>query len=106
MALFKIIFILFITLSIFACSASYEELTKSNFNPESEIDKYIFINYKEKADFEAKEMHDWNSAKLYSEKAIKAAKGKKILPQNITYWKIPADKKFEIVKTSNLFLSQ
>ena len=32
--------------------------------------------YKIKADFEAKEMHDWNSAKLYSEKALAAGAGK------------------------------
>jgi OOP family OmpA-OmpF porin len=63
----------------------------SNFNPQDEFSKHLFKAYKEKAQFEAKEMHDWNSAKLYSEKAIKAAKGHKILPQDISYWKIKED---------------
>ena len=48
--------------------------------------------YKSKADFEAKEMHDWNSAKLYSEKALGAAKGIEIKPEKIDYWKTPEDK--------------
>ena len=42
--------------------------------------------YKIKADFEAKEMHDWNSAKLYSEKALAAVSGKKIKPEKYIFW--------------------
>ena len=52
--------------------------------------------YKEKANFEAEKMHDWNSAKLYSEKALEAAKGGKIEPENINYWKIPKEHKNQI----------
>ena len=52
--------------------------------------------YKEKANFEAKKMHDWNSAKLYSEKALDAAAGKKIVPENINYWKIPKEHRSQI----------
>jgi OOP family OmpA-OmpF porin len=55
----------------------------------------------EKADFEAKYMHDWNSAKLYSEKALKAAEGIKILPQPISYWKIPTKERLNIIKAYN-----
>ena len=101
MSIFKIILIFFGLISLISCSSSYEELTKSNFYPKSEISKQLLIAYKEKADFEAKEMHDWDSAKLYSEKAIEATKGKKILPQNISFWKIPANKRFEIIKGYN-----
>ena len=54
--------------------------------------------YKIKADFEAKEMHDWNSTKLYAEKAIKAANGKDILPEKISYWTVPANKRLELIK--------
>ena len=39
-------------------------------------------------------MHDWNSAKLYSEKALRALSGENIYPEKITYWKLP----IEIVK--------
>ena len=46
------------------------------------------LAYKDKANFEAKEMHDWNSTKLYSEKALSAIKGKEIYPEKINYWKI------------------
>ena len=52
--------------------------------------------YKEKANFEAEKMHDWNSAKLYSEKALEAAKGGKIEPENINYWKIPKEHQIQI----------
>ena len=41
-------------------------------------------------------MHDWNSAKLYSEKALRAISGENIYPEKITYWKIPEDKLKEI----------
>ena len=34
-------------------------------------------------------MHDWNSAKLYSEKALQAGKGSNIYPEKINYWNIP-----------------
>ena len=101
MHFFRKTLLFFSLISLFSCSTSYEELSKSNFNIKSEMAKYLYEAYKEKADFEAKEMHDWNSAKLYSEKAIKASRGFKILPQNISYWKIPADKRFEIIKGYN-----
>ena len=105
MSFFRIIFIFFGLISLFSCSASYEELTKTDFIPKNEISKHLLNAYKEKAEFEAKEMHDWNSAKLYSEKALDAAKDKKILPQNISYWKIPTDKRFEIIKSYNNLMS-
>ena len=105
MKLIRIIIIFFSLISLFSCSASYEKLTKTNFNPKNEIDKHLLKAYKEKAVFEANEMHDWNSAKLYSEKALDSAKGKKILPQKISYWKIPADKRLEIIKGHNNLMS-
>ena len=105
MKLIRIIIIFFSLISLFSCSASYEKLTKTNFNPKNEIDKHLLKAYKEKAVFEANEMHDWNSAKLYSEKALDSAKGKKILPQKISYWKISADKRLEIIKGHNNLMS-
>ena len=105
MSLIRIFFIFFSLILLFSCSASYEELTNNSFYPKSEIDKHLFIAYKEKAEFEAKEMHDWDSAKLYSEKAIQAAKGNKILPQNINYWNISPEKNFEISKAYNNLLT-
>ena len=54
--------------------------------------------YKIKADFEAKEMHDWDSTKLYSEKALAAVAGKKIKPEKINYWKIPTEQVKELQK--------
>ena len=47
------------------------------------------MNIKKKATFEAEEMHDWNSAKLYSEKGLKSLETDKIYPEEISYWKIP-----------------
>ena len=75
-----------------ACSASYKELSEGTYNPPSEFTKYLLDSYKTMADFEAKEMHDWNSAKLYSEKALAASSGKTLKPEEINYWKIPTTK--------------
>ena len=102
---FMRIFTIFgVLISLISCSASYEELMNSNFNPESEFSKHLLIAYKEKAEFEAKAMHDWNSAKLYSEKALKAAKGDKIFPEQISYWKIPLNKSMENLRENRLGL--
>ena len=92
----------FAIISLFSCSASYEELMNSNFNPENEFSKHLLKAYKEKAKFEAEKMHDWNSAKLYSEKALKAAKGEKIFPEHISYWKIPSDNLLENISKKRL----
>tara|TARA_B100001079_G_scaffold225816_1_gene203083 strand:- start:217 stop:1104 length:888 start_codon:yes stop_codon:yes gene_type:complete len=79
-----------------ACSASYKDLSNSPYTPPTKFTKYLMDTYAAKADFEAKEMHDWNSAKLYSEKALSAATGKKIKPEELIYWKIPKDKVKEL----------
>ena len=87
--------LLLIVLSIIfleSCSSSYKQLNNDNHQPKDSFSKYLLDSYKAKADFEAKEMHDWNSAKLYSEKALAAIEGKKIKPQKIKYWKIPKEK--------------
>ena len=88
-------------LFLFSCSASYEKLSKELFNPPTSLSKHLMEAYKTKADFEAQEMHDWNSAKLYAEKALGAADGKDILPEKISYWVIPADKQSELKKAYN-----
>ena len=80
--------IAFSLLFIFSCSESYKKLSNETFNAPNEFSQHLFEAYKIKADFEAKEMHDWNSAKLYAEKALKASKGNTIYPQKISYWKL------------------
>ena len=92
------IIILLSVLFLYNCSASYKEISKKEFKSQKNLSSYLFNAYKEKADFEALEMHDWNSAKLYSEKAIEAINGKEIFPQKISYWKIPAESKFLLIK--------
>ena len=71
-----------------ACSSSYKKLLNSSFSTSDEFAKHLLSEYKNKAEFEAKEMHDWNSAKLYSEKALLAVNGIKVKPEKIDYWKI------------------
>ena len=88
-------------LFVISCSASYEKLSSETFDYPNEFSKHLFEAYKIKADFEAIEMHDWNSAKLYSEKGLAATKGEKILPQKITYWKIEPTKRFDLIKGYN-----
>jgi OOP family OmpA-OmpF porin len=79
-----------------ACSASYKNLSNNSHTPPTKFTKHLMDSYTAKADFEAKEMHDWNSAKLYSEKALSAARGKKIKPEELIYWKISKDKVKEL----------
>ncbi len=61
--------------------------------------EHLHNEYREKAKFEAEEMHDWNSAKLYSEKALMSLTTDKIYPEEISYWKIP-EKKLNEIKTA------
>tara|TARA_B100001057_G_scaffold472853_1_gene536577 strand:+ start:1086 stop:1895 length:810 start_codon:yes stop_codon:yes gene_type:complete len=58
--------------------------------------EFLLYEYKEKARFEAEEMHDWNSAELYSQKALKSIENNKIYPEETTYWRLPEDKVKEI----------
>ena len=97
----KILIALLITLLISACSASYEKLKKIESTEDNTLKNNLLSIYKEKAKYEAEEMHDWNSAKLYSEKALHALDGKEIKPQEIEYWKLPKDKIEELTKSYN-----
>ena len=81
MEIFKYFFLIIALSFIISCSSSYENISKNNFKFENNLSKYLFEEYKSKAKFEAEEMHDWNSAKLYSEKAILASSGIKLKPQ-------------------------
>jgi OOP family OmpA-OmpF porin len=101
MRLSLIIILFFSSLFLISCSASYEKLSKNTFIPPNEFSKHLLKAYKSKADFEAIEMHDWNSAKLYSEKALSAIEGEKILPQTISYWKIEPIKRVDLIKAYN-----
>ena len=96
MRLLRVIFSCLCIILISACSVSYKELSDNAYTPPTKFTKYLMDSYKTKADFEAKEMHDWNSAKLYSEKALAASTGKKIRPEEILYWKISKNKVKEL----------
>ena len=60
------------------CSAAYEKVKELDTTNPKTFKQYLLYNYQKNASFEAEEMHDWNSAKLYSEKALKALNGEKI----------------------------
>ena len=79
---------------LMACSAAYEQVKEIDIKNPKDFKEHLIYNYKINASFEAEEMHDWNSAKLYSEKALRALSGENIYPEKITYWKLP----IEIVK--------
>ncbi len=83
--------LLFISLLIFlgGCSASYKQLSKIENKEPKNFQEHLLSEYKKRASFEAEEMHDWNSAKLYSEKALKSVETDEIYPEEISYWKIP-----------------
>ena len=87
-----------ISLLIFlgGCSASYKQLSKmKNIEPKN-FQEHLLFEYKKRASFEAEQMHDWNSAKLYSEKALKSLETDEIYPEEISYWKLPEENINEI----------
>lgn len=92
---------LFGLLIITACSASYEKLKTVDSRTNNTFTKNLFETYKQKATYEAEEMHDWNSAKLYSEKALNALVGAEVKPQEMTYWKLPKKHIFELTQSYN-----
>jgi len=102
----KLIVLVLILVFSVACSSSYKELSNNSFSTSDEFSKHLLNEYKNKADFEAKEMHDWNSAKLYSIKAIKSSEGKIIKPEKITKWKINKEKVIEILSDWKFFSTQ
>ena len=79
-----------------ACSAAYEKVKKIDADNPKTFQQHLLFNYQQTASYEAEEMHDWNSAKLYSEKALRAMNGENIYPEKITHWKIPKNKVKEI----------
>ena len=92
---------LFGLLIITACSASYEKLKTVDSRTNNTFAKNLLETYKQKAEYEAEEMHDWNSAKLYSEKALNALVGAEVKPQEMTYWKLPKKHIFELTQSYN-----
>ncbi len=90
---------------LMACSAAYEKVKKIDSDNPTTFHQYLLFNYQQNATFEAEEMHDWNSTKLYSEKALRALSGENIYPEKITYWKIPQDKLKEIKTGYNNLIS-
>ena len=92
----NLILILSYLLFLSGCSASYKRLASFEEKEPISFQEYLFIEYKKKATFEAEEMHDWNSAKLYSEKALKSLETDKIYPEKISHWDIPNENIQEI----------
>ena len=90
---------------LMACSAAYEQVKEIDIKNPKTFQQHLLYNYKENASFEAEKMHDWNSAKLYSEKALRALDGEKIYPEKITYWKLSSEKAQDIKSAYNNLLS-
>ncbi|MDC3056371.1 OmpA family protein [Pelagibacteraceae bacterium] len=88
--------IIFLLIFLGGCSASYKQLSKMENKEPKNFQEHLLSEYKKRASFEAEEMHDWNSAKLYSEKALKSLETDEIYPEEISYWKIPEENINEI----------
>jgi len=88
-----------------ACSASYKKVKNIDASNPKTFQEHLLFNYQKNASFEADKMHDWNSAKLYSEKALRALDGKNIYPEVINYWQIPLDRIIDIRSGYNNLLS-
>ena len=99
----NLVFVIICIVFLIGCSSSYKEISMmEEINPKN-FQEYLLNEYKLRAAFEAEEMHDWNSAKLYSEKALKSLETDKIYPQEISYWKLPEESISEIkIAYSNL----
>jgi len=95
----------FTMLFLMACSAAYKQVKEIDATSPKTFKEHLLYNYQQNASFEADEMHDWNSAKLYSEKALRALYGENIYPEEINYWKIPSDKAKDIKSGYNNLLS-
>ena len=84
-----------LSIGLLSCSSAYKDLEKNfnnkYFDTESYFNKNLLLEYKKKADFEAKKMHDWNSTNLYAVKALHASSGEIVLPQKISHWKLPKE---------------
>ena len=104
MNLFKLAF--FIPLFfLMACSAAYEQIKEIDTSNPKTFQQHLLNNYQQNASFEAEEMHDWNTTKLYSEKALRALEGENIYPEKISYWKIPLNRVGDIKSGYNNLLS-
>ena len=90
---------------IMACSAAYDQVKEMDIKNPNTFQQHLLNNYKINASFEAEKMHDWNSAKLYSEKALRAFSGENIYPEEITYWKLPTEIAKDISSSYNNLLS-
>ena len=101
----NLVYFLICIIFLGGCSASYKELSIMDEIKAKNFQEYLLNEYKIKATFEAEEMHDWNSAKLYSEKALKSLKTDKIYPEKISYWKLPQKSVSEIkIAYNNLMI--
>ena len=83
------------------CSASYKELSMMEEKKPTNFQEHLLNEYKIRATFEAEEMHDWNTAKLYSEKALKSIETDNIYPENISYWNLTKENVEEITIAYN-----
>ena len=99
------LFLILSMLFLMACSAAYEQVKEIDIKKPKTFQQYLLYNYKENASFEAEKMHDWNSAKLYSEKALRALDGEKIYPEKINYWKLSSEKAQDMKSAYNNLLS-
>ena len=90
---------------LMACSAAYDQVKEMDINNPKTFQQHLLNNYKTNASFEAEQMHDWNSPKLYSEKAIRALNGENIYPENISYWKLSTEIARDIQSGYNNLLS-
>jgi len=88
--------IISILIFLSGCSASYKQLSTMENKEPKNFQEHLLSEYKKRAIFEAEEMHDWNSTKLYSEKALKSLETDEIYPEKISYWKIPEENFNEI----------
>jgi len=92
----NLISIISILIFLTGCSTSFKELSTIEINKPINFQEHLLSEYKKRATFEAEEMHDWNSAKLYSEKALRSLDTDEIYPEEISYWKLPDENINEI----------
>jgi|TARA_R110002072_G_scaffold19040_15_gene70585 OOP family OmpA-OmpF porin len=58
----------------------------------SDFNRALVEEYQELMVFEADQMYDWQSAKLYADKSLAAARDEDVQPERLEDWSLPVDK--------------
>jgi OOP family OmpA-OmpF porin len=80
-------------LALMACSTDVDRMNHQAAYSGPSFDQQLARNYKDLANYEAKQMYDWPSANVYADKAMAAGAGRQVAPSDPANWDIAGDDK-------------